>query len=108
MTKNVDILRENSSLADVLRIAGETSQATLPVIDSEGKLAGLVVTRDLLGMLACGTRARPAGQCLRPLPLESPVDHARFESGSGSQLMEYEALDELPVTDRPRRRHFWG
>ena len=40
MTKDVTIVTENTSLAEVLRIAGETSQSTLPVVSSDGELAG--------------------------------------------------------------------
>src|SRR6202040_2367611 len=32
MHKQVDVLSENAPLAEVLRVAGETSQATLPVV----------------------------------------------------------------------------
>ena len=46
MHKDVDIVSENAALTDVLKIAGETAQATIPVVNSEGELAGLIVTRD--------------------------------------------------------------
>jgi len=50
---------ENNSLSEVLRTAGETAQSTLPVVDSDGKLAGLIVTRDLLSMLSGGQEVGP-------------------------------------------------
>ncbi len=48
VTKNVTMVSENTTLSDVLRTAGETSQSTLPVVDSDGELAGAIVVRDLL------------------------------------------------------------
>jgi chloride channel protein, CIC family len=108
MTKDVTVVRTNAALGDVLRSAGDTAQATLPVIDSEGELTGLIVTRDLLALLASGSQLGPlvnAYDLGRPNPPtltpESSLDEA-------VQLMEYEALDELPVTDRPHGRAFLG
>jgi CIC family chloride channel protein len=108
MSKDVTVVRTNAALGDVLRSAGDTAQATLPVIDSEGELTGLIVTRDLLALLASGSQLGPlvnAYDLGRPNPPtltpESSLDEA-------VQLMEYEALDELPVTDRPHGRAFLG
>jgi len=108
MSKDVTFVRTNAALGDVLRSAGDTAQATLPVIDSEGELTGLIVTRDLLALLASGSQLGPlvnAYDLGRPNPPtltpESSLDEA-------VQLMEYEALDELPVTDRPHGRTFLG
>ncbi len=108
MSKDVTVVRANAALDDVLRSAGDTVQATLPVIDSEGELTGLIVTRDLLALLASGSQLGPlvnAYDLARPNPPtltpESSLDEA-------VQLMEYEALDELPVTDRPHGRAFLG
>jgi CIC family chloride channel protein len=108
MTKDVTVVRSNAALGDVLSTAGETAQATLPVIDSEGQLAGLIVTRDLLALLAGGSQLGPLinaydlGRSNPPtLTPDSTLDEA-------IQLMEYEALDELPVTDRPHGLVFLG
>ncbi|HTT76785.1 MAG TPA: chloride channel protein [Candidatus Binataceae bacterium] len=98
MTKNVDILHENSSLSDILRIGGDSPQATLPVVDSDGNLAGVVVTRDLLGILASGNELGPlvnAFDLCRPSP---PVITPDSNLDQAAQLMEFEALEELPVT----------
>ncbi|HEX4210168.1 MAG TPA: chloride channel protein [Candidatus Binataceae bacterium] len=98
MTKNVDILQENSSLTDVLRIAGDSSQATLPVIDSDGNLAGIVVTRDLLGILASGNELGPLVNAYDICRSNPPVVIPDSNLDQEAQSMEYEALEELPVT----------
>ncbi|MBF6558726.1 MAG: chloride channel protein [Candidatus Binataceae bacterium] len=108
MHKNVDILTENASLHDVLRVAGETSQATLPVVDSEGQLAGLVVTRDLLALLAGGTELGPLVNAYDICRRNPPVVMPESNLDQAAQLMEYEALDELPVVAGPHGGHFLG
>ncbi len=99
MTKEVRVVSENTSLVDVLRIAGETAQSSLPVVGGEGELGGLIVTRDLFGLLASGQELSPLvnaydicrTNCPRVAP-SSSLDHA-------AQLMEAESLDEIPVTE---------
>ncbi|HTW87091.1 MAG TPA: chloride channel protein, partial [Candidatus Binataceae bacterium] len=101
MTKNVDILHENSSLTDVLRIAGDSEHATLPVVNSDGDLAGIVITRDLLGILASGTELGPLVNAYDLCRSNPPVVTPDANLDQAAQLMEYEALEELPVTATP-------
>jgi len=100
VTRNVTIVTENTSLSEVLRTAGETAQSTLPVVDSEGQLAGTIVVRDLLSMISGGQELGPLVNAFDisnthgpTVPLEANLDEA-------SQLMEYDGLDEIPVVDR--------
>jgi chloride channel protein, CIC family len=108
MTKTVDILQENSSLTDVLRIAGDSHQATLPVIDSEGNLAGVIVTRDLLGILSSGSELGPLVNAYDLCRANPPVVTPDSNLDQAAQSMEYEALDELPVTATPNGGKFLG
>jgi chloride channel protein, CIC family len=108
MTKSVDILHENSSLNDVLRIAGDSPQATLPVIDSDGNLAGVVITRDLLSILAAGTEMGPLVNAYDLCRSNPPVVTPDSNLDQAAQLMEYEALEELPVTASPTGGKFLG
>ncbi|HTR61219.1 MAG TPA: chloride channel protein [Candidatus Binataceae bacterium] len=108
MTKDVALVSENTALADLLRMAGETPQSTLPVVSSEGDLSGIVVTRQLLGLLAGGGELGPLvnaydlaeGNCAEILPTENLY--------AASQLMEHEGLDELPVVERRYGGKFLG
>jgi CBS domain-containing protein len=108
MHKEVDILSENTNLAEVLRVAGETSQATLPVVNSDGELAGLVVTRDLLGVLASGAElgalVNAFDLCRRNPPVVTPESNL----DQAAQMMEYEALDEIPVVEHTYGGRFLG
>src|SRR5262249_10472191 len=56
---DVQTVRANTPAGEVLAIAGETTQSTLPVLDSDESLTGLIVTRDLLSMLAEGVDLGP-------------------------------------------------
>jgi CIC family chloride channel protein len=104
MSKNVAVLRENASLNEVLSAAGETPQSTLPVVDSEGELAGVIITRDLLSMLASGNEVGPlvnafdiSNTNFATLKPDASLDRA-------SQLMEHEGIDEIPVVDGRTQR----
>lgn len=108
MHKDVDILSENAALADVLRKAGETSQATLPVVNSEGELAGLIVTRDLLGVLASGTELGPLVNAYDLARRNPPVVTPESNLDQVAQMMEYEALDEIPVVALAHGGQFLG
>jgi CBS domain-containing protein len=99
ITRDVQTVHANTGADEVLRVAGDTSQTTLPVLDSDASLTGLIVTRDLLSMLAARAELGPlinaydlSRQNPPVLAIESSLDQA-------TQLMEYEALEELPVVE---------
>jgi CBS domain-containing protein len=108
MTKEVTVVTANAPLADVLRTAGETAQATLPVVDSDGKLTGLIVTRDLLALLAGGAELGPLINAYDLSRRNPPVVTPESNLDEAAQTMEYEALDELPVTETPQGGQFMG
>jgi CIC family chloride channel protein len=104
MSKNVAVLRENASLTEVLSAAGETPQSTLPVVNSDGELAGVIITRDLLSILGSGHEIGPLVNAFdisntncATLKPEASLDQA-------SQLMEHEGVDEIPVVNRSGNR----
>ena len=45
------MVASNEVFAEVLRKAGESSQANLPVVSPEGNLVGLIVIRELLALV---------------------------------------------------------
>src|SRR5579863_9117009 len=92
MHKDVDVLSENATLGDVLRKAGETTQATLPVVNSDGELAGLVVTHDLLGVLASGTELGALVNAFDLSRRNPPVVTPESNLDQAAQMMEYEVL----------------
>jgi CIC family chloride channel protein len=99
MTREAAVVDAGAMLAEVLHAAGETSQATLPVVDAARNLLGLIVTRDLLATLAA--QADVAGLvnafdiCRRNCPVVTP--EANLDEAA--RLMESEDLDELPVVE---------
>jgi chloride channel protein, CIC family len=99
MIREIQTLRANAPASEVLRIAGDTSQSTLPVLDDDGYLAGLIVTRDLLSMLAGGVELGPLVNAYDLSRQNPPVLAAESSLDQATQLMEYEALEELPVVE---------
>jgi CIC family chloride channel protein len=104
VTKNVTMVHENTSLSEVLRAAGETAQSTLPVVSSDGELAGLIVTRDLLSMLAGGQEVGPLVNAFDISNTHCATVAPDANLDEASQLMEHDGLDEIPVVDRPGGR----
>jgi chloride channel protein, CIC family len=99
MTHDVAVVHQNASLTDVLRIAGETAQSTLPVVTAEGGLAGLIVTRDLLRLLASGDELGPLVNAYDLANANCPVVAPDDNLAMASDTMAHEALDELPVAE---------
>jgi CIC family chloride channel protein len=108
MTKEVALVHENSPLADLLQVAGETSQSTLPVVSSDGELSGLIVTRALLGLLAGGRELGPLINAYDIAEANCAEVLATENLYSASQIMEHEGIDELPVVDRRYGGKFLG
>jgi CIC family chloride channel protein len=104
VTKNVTIVSENTSLAEVLRTAGETAQSTLPVVDSDGGLAGTIVVRDLLSVIGGGQELGPLVNAFDISNAHGPSVTLDANLDEASQLMEHDGLDEIPVVERLTRR----
>jgi CIC family chloride channel protein len=110
ITRNVQTVRANAPSGEVLRLAGDTAQSTLPVLDNDGCLAGLIVTRDLLSMLASGTELGALVNAYDLSRQNPPVVTPESSLDEAAQSMEYEALEELPVVEHLSltRRKFLG
>jgi CIC family chloride channel protein len=108
MTKDVAVVNENTALADILHIAGETPQSTLPVVSSDGQLSGLIVTRDLLTLLAGGGDLGPLVNAYDIAKTNCPELTPDQSLDVASQLMEQEGLDEVPVVERQGGGPFLG
>src|SRR3984893_11487965 len=104
VTKNVTIVTENTSLAEVLRTAGETAQSTLPVVSSDGELAGTIVVRDLLTVIGRGQELGPLVNAFDICNTNGPTVPLDANLDEASQLMEHDGLDEIPVVERVTRR----
>jgi CIC family chloride channel protein len=105
--REVATIAAAAPMAEVTRAASETTQATLPVLD-HGSLVGLIVTRDLLALLAGGL---DLGTLLNALDLSRqnpPVLTLESNLDEAAQMMEFDALDELPVVDHLPDGRFMG
>ncbi|MGB6554960.1 MAG: chloride channel protein [Candidatus Binataceae bacterium] len=108
MTKDVTVVSANTRLNDVLHIAGQTSQSTLPVVGSDGELVGLIVTRDLLALLGGGAELGPLVNAFDIAQVNCPHLTADQNLDFASQLMEQERLDEIPVVEKRSGGRFLG
>jgi len=108
MRKDVTTLAENTSLEEVLRIAGETSQVTLSVVNSEGIFRGLIITRDLLALLIRDKEVSPLINAFDICVPHAPTIRPDVNLDVASDLMESEGIDEIPVTDKDRDGRFLG
>lgn len=104
VTKNVTIVHPNTSLAEVLRTAGETAQSTLPVVGSDGDWEGTIVVRDLLSLIGSGQELGPLVNAFDICNTHAPTVTLDANLDEASQLMEHDGLDEIPVVDRTARR----
>jgi CIC family chloride channel protein len=108
MDKDVMTVADNTSFDEVLRIAGETSQSTLPVVSSTGSFTGLIVTRNLLALMVRDNELSPLVNaydlCERNPPLVMP--DATLDAAS--ELMGVDGLEEVPVADRTHDGQFLG
>jgi len=99
METQVTVAPDNAPLTEVLQIAGDTEQSTIPVVSTEGTLSGLIITRNLLALLSRGDELSPLVNAYdlsnRTPATVRPTDNL----DQASQVMEAEALDELPVTE---------
>ena len=105
ISRDVQTLRANASVHEVLVMASDTAQSTLPVLDDDSSLIGLIVTRDLLSMLASGTELGPLVNAYDLSRQNPPVLMPESSLDEASQLMEYEALEELPVIEHMGLAH---
>ncbi len=107
VTRDVTTVTENTSLLEVLRIAGETAQSTLPVVNSEAELAGTIVVRDLLSVLSGGQELGPLVNAFDICNAHGPTVTLNANLDEASQLMEHDGLDEIPVLEH-KTQHFVG
>ncbi|MGH7906933.1 MAG: chloride channel protein, partial [Candidatus Binataceae bacterium] len=99
MSHEFSTVHENATLAEVLKVAGETPQTVLPVVNGDGKLSGMIVTHQLLSLIAGEGELSPLVNAYdlawRNCPLVTPESNL----DETIQIMEYEALEDLPVVE---------
>jgi CIC family chloride channel protein len=108
MAKDVRFVGDITPLAEVLRIAGESPQSTLPVVGGDGQLAGLIVTRELLALLGSRRELGPLVNAYDLCRPNCPTVLPDATLDEASQAMEYDGLDEVPVVASGTDRRFLG
>jgi CIC family chloride channel protein len=108
MDKDVVTVTDNTSFDEVLRIAGESSQSTLPVVTSAGGFTGLIVTRDLLALMIRDSELSPLVNAYDLCERNPPVVLPDATLDAASELMGVDGLEEIPVADRAHDGQFLG
>ena len=104
MNTDPDVVASNEVFAEVLRKAGESSQANLPVVSPEGNLVGLIVIRELLGLVTSSEDLARVGIAADVCESNSPTLAPDSNLDQALHLMEAEGIEEVPVTVAPDRR----
>jgi CBS domain-containing protein len=76
----------------------------LPVVNSDGELAGTIVVHDLLSMISGGQELGPLVNAFDICNVHGPTVPLDANLDEASQLMEHDGLDEIPVVERGTRR----
>jgi CBS domain-containing protein len=105
---NVVTATEGMTLPEVLRMAGQLNQTTLPVLKESGALSGLIVIRDLLEIVGDTLELRPFVNAIDLARRNPPCLQPESNLDQAVQTMEYEGLDELPVEADATDRKFLG
>jgi chloride channel protein, CIC family len=101
MNTDPDVIASNEVFAEVLRKAGESSQANLLVVGPEGNLVGLIVTRDLLALVTSREDLARIGIAADVCETNSPTLAPDSNLDQALHLMDAEGIDEVPVTVPP-------
>lgn len=108
LQRNVITVNEGMPLPEVLRVAGQVNQTTLPVLNDKGGLTGLIVIRDLLEIVGDALDLRPLVNAIDLSRRNPPFLKMDSNLDQAVQTMEYEALEELPVAEAGPERKFLG
>jgi chloride channel protein, CIC family len=104
MTQDPVALSGTDDVTTILRVSGETSQSTIPVVDSDNRLLGIVVHRDLLELLASGKEVGPLINAYDLCRRNPPAVTSDSSLDEALQRMQAEGVEELPVVDAADHR----
>ncbi|HLI80736.1 MAG TPA: chloride channel protein [Candidatus Binataceae bacterium] len=108
MDRDVVTVAESTTFDEVLRIAGETSQSTLPVVSSTGNFTGLIITRDLLALIVREESLSPLVNAYDLCERNPPLILPDATLDAASEMMGVDGLEEVPVADRSHEGQFLG
>jgi CBS domain-containing protein len=99
MTTNVVSCRKDTDLATAARLMLDKRFGTLPVVDEQGRVAGIITDRDIA--LATATRQRNASHIAVHEAMSAHVKTcvANDDIGAALKIMEGRRVRRLPVLD---------
>jgi chloride channel protein, CIC family len=104
MSKEPVALSHTDEVTEALRVSDETAQSTIPVVNREGTLVGIVIRRDMIELLA--SRSSPAtlvnayDLARRQPPAVTPESNL----DEALQHLQSEGIEELPVVEASTSR----
>jgi len=104
MSKAPVALSQTDKVTEILRVPGEAAQSTIPVIDHEGKLVGIVIQRDLLELLSRKNSLETLVNAFDVARRHPPVVTPESNLDQALQYLQAEGIEELPVVEGPSHR----
>jgi CBS domain-containing protein len=99
MTEDVFTCTPEASLAEATRIMWERDCGVVPVLDADGRVAGVVTDRD--ACMAAYTKGRPLAQIPVATVMSTGVHTCRPDDdlGHAEKIMRLKQVRRLPVVD---------
>ena len=99
MTREVVSCKKETDIGTAARLMREGRFGTLPVLDTHGRLAGIITDRDIA--IAAGTRQRNAAHIAVVEGMSQPVQYCLAEDTVAAALKKIEeaGVHRLPVLD---------
>ncbi len=103
MTRNVRTVRADQSACDAAKAMWEHDIGCVPVVDGDGRLAGMVTDRDIC------MAAYHQGKCLSEIPVRTAMANKPISCSTDESLvaveerMRHHQIRRIPVIDRDRR-----
>jgi len=86
MTTEIFTLPATATVADAIRVMAERSVHHIPIVDSEGRLEGLVTHHDVMGVLDSTLRAESARRNPATIPLAEIMTRDVVTVDAGANL----------------------
>lgn len=93
--KKTHYLHVSDLVEDWYRKSAETAHSRFPVVDSNGKVQGMVTTKDIIGVPS----DKPIGKVMTKHPMTAVL---KTSVASVAHMMVWEGIELLPVTDHQR------
>ncbi len=104
MSKEPVALSHTDEVSEVLRVSDETTQSTIPVVNREGILVGIVVRREMTELLASRDSMATLTSAYDLARQQPPAVTPESNLDEALQHLQSEDIEELPVVEASTSR----